>query len=108
MIFACTEYGDNKPPKNLIPAEQMSEITLDIILMKNIKRNVSNDQGVKKFRIDQYLFDKYQIDSLQLASSQAYYSKNPKIYLPIVNGAYEKIKKIQDSTQKIMTELDDQ
>ena len=36
FIFSCVEIGDNKPPKNLIPPEQMSFIMIDVILMKNI------------------------------------------------------------------------
>jgi len=108
LLFACTEYGDNKPPNNLIPPEQMSKITLDIVLIKNIKRNAYSNQKLKAFRTDQYLFDKYQIDSQQLTSSQEYYAKNPKAYIPIVKEAQEMINKIEDSIQKIVAEFEDQ
>ena len=41
IFFSCLQTGDNRPPDNLIPPEQMSEVMLDIILMKNIKRESS-------------------------------------------------------------------
>ena len=38
FTFSCSETGDNRPPDNLIPPEQMSRIMADILMMKNIKR----------------------------------------------------------------------
>ncbi len=104
ILFSCTELGDNKPPDDLIPPQQMSNIMLDIILMKNIKSNSFYIKEKENLLADQYLFEKFGIDSLQLASSQAYYAKNPKKYLPIMTEVQEKIQKIQDSLQKRMTE----
>ena len=41
VTFSCTESLQNRPPDDLIPPQQMSQILSDIILMKNIKRNNS-------------------------------------------------------------------
>ena len=78
VTFSCTESVQNRPPDDLIPPQQMSQILSDIILMKNIKRNNSFIKDKKQLLVPQYLYDKYGIDSSQLASSQSYYAKNPK------------------------------
>ena len=41
IVFSCSKTGDNSPPDNLISPDQMSMVMLDIILMKNIKRESS-------------------------------------------------------------------
>ena len=80
IVFSCSKTGDNSPPDNLIPPDQMSMVMLDIILMKNIKRESYNLLEKKDLLVAEYLYEKYGIDSLQLASSQSYYAKNPKEY----------------------------
>ena len=42
IVFSCSKTGDNSPPDNLISPNQMSMVMLDIILMKNIKRESYN------------------------------------------------------------------
>lgn len=107
LVSSCTEMGDNKPPDNLIPPQAMSDIMTDIILMKNIKRNNYAPKEKKHLLTDQYLFDKYGIDSLQLANSQEFYTKNPKKYIPIFKEVQIKIEKIKDSIQTIMNQRED-
>ena len=100
FIFSCVEIGDSKPPKNLIPPEQMSFIMIDVILMKNIIRDQYAIKEKTSLLVSQYLYDKYDIDSTQFASSQTYYSQNPKKYMPIFKTVEEHLKKILDSVQK--------
>jgi hypothetical protein len=80
----------------------MSEVLVDIILMKNIMRNSSFIEDKKQHLVPQYLYDKYGIDSLQLASSQSYYAKNPKIYVPVFKLVNTRLKKLNDSVQEAM------
>ena len=100
FTFSCTELVQNRPPDDLIPPQQMSQILADIILMKNIKRNNSFIKDKKRLLVPQYLYDKYGIDSSQLASSQTYYAKNPKKYLPVFKLVQTKLKKLNDSNQE--------
>ena len=100
FIFSCVEIGDNKPPKNLIPPEQMSFIMVDIILMKNIIRDLYAIKEKQKMMEPQYIYNKYNIDSAQLASSQNYYAQNPKKYAPIFKDVQEQLKKLRDSVQE--------
>ena len=102
ITFSCSETGQNRPPDDLISPQQMSQILADIILMKNIKRNNSFNKDKKQLLVPKYLYDKYGIDSLQLASSQSYYAKNPKKYLPVFKLVQSQLKKLNDSIQEIM------
>ena len=102
IVFSCSKTGDNSPPDNLISPDQMSMVMLDIILMKNIKRESYNVLENKDLLVVEYLYEKYGIDSAQLASSQSYYAKNPKEYLPIFKKIKMKLNKLNDSIQQTM------
>lgn len=97
IVFSCSQNGDNKQPNDLIPPDQMSELMVDIILMKNIKRQASYFQNKKKFLVAEYLYEKHGIDSAQLASSQSYYAKNPKKYVPIFRKVELELNRLNDS-----------
>ncbi|OUV62020.1 MAG: hypothetical protein CBC79_06940 [Gammaproteobacteria bacterium TMED119] len=103
-ICSCYETKSIKPPENLIEPELMSEIMLDVILMKNIKRNAFAVKEKRVLLVNQYILDKYQIDSLQFIISQEYYSKNPKEYIPIFKVIQTRLGTLKDSLQKIEAE----
>ena len=75
---------------------------ISIILMKNIKRESYNVLEKKDLLVAEYLYEKYGIDSAQLASSQSYYAKNPKEYLPVFKKIKMKLNKLNDSIQQTM------
>tara|TARA_B100000579_G_scaffold399892_2_gene381139 strand:+ start:519 stop:878 length:360 start_codon:yes stop_codon:yes gene_type:complete len=102
IIFSCKEIGENRSPDDLIPPEQMSEVMVDIILMKNIKREFSYIKNKKNLLVPEYLFEKYGIDSLKLAVSQSYYAKNPKKYIPVFKMVQIRLKKLRDSIEKTL------
>ena len=58
----------------------MSKIMLDVILIKNIKRNGYEIKEKRDLLVDQYILHKYGIDSLQLNKSLDFYSKNLHIF----------------------------
>jgi hypothetical protein len=102
VVFSCTATGDNKPPNDLIPPDQMSEVMTDIILMKNIKREASYIQDKEDLLVAEYLYEKHGIDSAQLASSQSYYAKNPKKYVPIFKKIQLELDRLNDSINESM------
>ena len=69
---------DNSPPDNLISPDQMSVVMLDIILMKNIKRESYNVLEKKDLLVAEYLYEKYGIDSAQLPPVNLIMPKIPK------------------------------
>ena len=75
---------------------------VDIILMKNIKREASYFVDKKDLLVAEYLYEKYGIDSIQLASSQSYYAKNPKKYVPIFKMIQLELTRLNDSINESM------
>ena len=68
--------------------------------MKNIIRDQHSIKDKKVLLVPKYFYDKYAIDSAQMASSQNYYSQNPKKYAPIFKTVQEQLVKILDSVKK--------
>ena len=100
IFFSCQDLNDASTSKNLIGHELMSEIMLDVILIKNIKRNGYAKEEKRIFLVDQYILNKYGVDSLQFAASLDYYSKNPKEYTDIFEVIQTNLSRLKDSIQK--------
>ena len=82
LIIGCSD----NVPDNLINKEKMENIIFDIMIL-----NASSGfdlKGDKNLLSDEFIYKKYNIDSLQFFESELYYSKNPKDHYEI----YEKVK----------------
>ena len=88
-----------KKPSNLISEDQMVEILYDMVLInsskgvnkKLLQKNINNPEA--------YIFKKHNIDSLQFAESNAYYTFKNEVYKSI----YEKLE-LKLTTQKTKLE----
>tara|TARA_B100001175_G_scaffold310808_1_gene314367 strand:+ start:6976 stop:7335 length:360 start_codon:yes stop_codon:yes gene_type:complete len=107
ITFSCKEIVENRSPDDLIPPEQMSKVMADIILMKNIKRESSYIKNKKNLLVPEYLYEKYEIDSLKLAVSQSYYAKNPKKYIPVFKMVEIRLKMLRDSIEKTLRAVEE-
>ena len=92
IVFICTLFltacGGPEKPKNLISKKQMVNILIDakIVASANaVNKKTMEENGVFP---DTYLYNKYNIDSLQFAESNAYYTYYVKDYEEI----YEMVK----------------
>ena len=100
LFFISCENLDVKKPSNLISEDQMVEILYDVVLINSAKgvnkqvleKNIKNPQA--------YIYEKHNIDSLQFAESNAYYTFKSDIYKSI----YEKLE-LKLSTQKTEYEV---
>ena len=104
FLYSCSQLKDRNPPENLIGQELMSKIMLDVILMKNINRNGYAIKEKRNLLVDQYILQKYGVDSLQFNKSQDFYLNNPKEYTYIFEIIQSKLNKLRDSLQKIEIE----
>lgn len=92
LFFGCNNVIEKpKKPDNLIPEDKMVEIMYDVFLLNSAK-------GVNKIKLEEngvlpekYIFEKYQIDSLQFANSNNYYAYETKTYESILNRIKDKI-----------------
>ena len=99
FLFSCQDVQVPEKPKNLIPKEKMVQIFTDAYLA-NAARNL-NAKIIKdsKVALDSLLYRKYDIDSLQFAQSNAYYSLDFNTYKEILET-------VEKNLLKRKTELD--
>ena len=100
LVVACGFGGPDKP-KNLISKDKMVNILIDARLMgsaTHINKQKMVEHGVK---LDQYVFEKYGIDSLQFALSNAYYTYHINDYEEIYNT-------VTDSLEALKKQLKEQ
>jgi len=96
LATSCFQYKAPKKPKNLISKDNMVNILIDakIIGSANMKnRRIMESHGVD---LSNYVFKKHNIDSLQFALSNEYYT----FYIKEYNEIYEKVK---DSLETLKT-----
>tara|TARA_B100001175_G_scaffold152465_1_gene129221 strand:- start:629 stop:994 length:366 start_codon:yes stop_codon:yes gene_type:complete len=102
ILFGCDNYNNDSVPDNLIEPKKMTNILVDMELLRSIKSTNSSDEYKEKALGDLYLYKKYNIDSLQLVESKKYYSKYPKKYLAIYKSVERRLKFMKDSLNLIM------
>ncbi len=102
ILFGCDNYNNESVPDNLIEPKKMTNILVDMELLRSIKSTNASDEYKEKALGDLYLYKKYNIDSLQLVESKKYYSKYPKKYLAIYKSVEKRLKFMKDSLNLIM------
>ena len=102
ILFGCDNYNNDSVPDNLIEPKKMTNILVDMELLRSIKSTNASDEYKEKALGDLYLYKKYNIDSLQLVESKKYYSKYPKKYLAIYKSVEKRLKLMKDSLNLIM------
>ncbi len=89
LIFSCQDIEKNERPANLIPENKMVEVLTELSILNSAKRynkRLLEETGLKP---DEYLLNKYNIDSLQLLESTSYYARNYTQF----EGMYEKVRR---------------
>jgi hypothetical protein len=88
LVTACFQFKEPKKPKNLISKEKMVDILIDAKIVGSA--NMANKRIMESHGVDleTYVFEKHNIDSLQFAESNEYYTFNIKEYDEI----YQKVK----------------
>ena len=103
ILTLCVSCNKNtyEAPENLIEEDQMVEVLSEFMLL-NAAKGI-NKKILEKHIADptQYIFDKYGIDSTQLANSNTYYAHNSEAYASI----YERLKKKLESEKKVLQDF---
>ena len=103
FLVSCQKNGIDKPkkPDNLIPKNKMVEIIYDMSLItvaKGVNKRLLEENGLNP---EEYVYNKYNIDSLQFAKSNHYYSYNLKDY----DEVYNKVKARLNKEKKLYNEV---
>ena len=100
--LACDGSTPVEPPDEKMTTEMMENVFYDIMLMKAIKNSNYVDLAHKEYFTDQFIYEKYGIDSLQLAQNQTYYAQKPKLLKKIFENLEIRSKQMEDSIDTIM------
>lgn len=88
LVVGCTSSVEK--PKNLIGKDQMVNVLYDLSLLQAVRmQNISG--GINQKGINEYIFKKYKIDSVQLAQSNKYYASDLEEYKKIVAAVKVKL-----------------
>ena len=101
LFFACE--GDNRPPKpdDLIAKKEMVDLLYDIQIInsaKSVNKHLLENQGVDP---EDYIFNKYKIDSSRFARSNAYYAYDTDTYEKILDEVENRL----DSMEQYYNDL---
>ena len=106
LITGCENNKINKPekPENLISKKVMVDVLYDMALISSAKgsdRRVLEKKGI--FPQD-YIFTKYNIDSLQFVESNNYYSHDIDLYEELYSELRSKLEKDKEEFNEILEE----
>ncbi|QLE01063.1 DUF4296 domain-containing protein [Galbibacter sp. BG1] len=95
-LMACNEDTVEKP-ENLIPKKTMVDIYYDISMLNAAKATTVDK--LEDYEIDpqDFLFEKYNIDSTQLSKSSIYYTSNPALQIEMFNEVEQRLQKFKDT-----------
>ena len=95
ILFVSIGCETSNKPNNLIGKKQMENIIFDILILNGINTNsLMNEVEVIG---DEFIFERYSIDSLQFYESEAYYSKKPRDHYEIYSNVKKRISKVIDT-----------
>lgn len=102
IFLACKDVERPKKPDNLIAIEKMENILFDVFVLnsaKGINKRILETNGIMP---ENFIFEKYNIDSAQFANSNYYYAYDVKTYEAIINSVLERI----EQEKKVYEQLD--
>lgn len=103
LLFSCQDIKKVDRPNDLIPEQKMVEVLTDLSLInsaKNYNRRLLEETGL---RPSEFLYQKHNIDSLQLARSTEYYASNPEQIERIYKQLQDNLEDMRDKLE-IVTE----
>ncbi|MGB1309376.1 MAG: DUF4296 domain-containing protein, partial [Oceanihabitans sp.] len=80
LVFSCKHTNTPEKPENLIPKDKMVNILIDMSLFnaaKGVNKKMVENNGIV---LEEYIYKKHNIDSLQFAESNTYYAYNIETY----------------------------
>lgn len=104
LFFSCQDVSKTEKPGDLIPEQKMVEVLTELSLInsaKNYNRRMLEGTGL---RPNEFLYQKHNIDSLQLARSTQYYSDNPSQLQRIYEEVQNNLEEVKDSLEIIREE----
>jgi hypothetical protein len=99
-LFSCGEEVIEKPI-NLIPKEKMIDILYDLAIINAAKSSGPKVMDNMNFEPMEYIYNKYEIDSIQFVTSDLYYASIPLEYEDIYKNLENRITKEKERFVKM-------
>ena len=90
ILLSCQQSAIQKPD-DLIEEDTMEDILYDLALLDAIKMNSPSSLDKKNITASSYVYEKYNIDSLQFATSNHYYASDVHNYLKMYQRVEERL-----------------
>jgi len=97
IIWFISSCSDSKKPENLIPEDKMIDILYDLNILQAIHSNDYKLLSLYDLKPKTFIYQKYDIDSLQLIESHRYYITNMDKYKKILEKIIVRVKTKKDS-----------
>jgi hypothetical protein len=104
VFSACQNVERTEKPDDLIGEEKMVDVLTELAILqsaRNVNKNILEDAGIKPY---QYVYEKHDIDSLQLERSNAYYTENLTIYENIFERVRDRLQRVKEARDSIEEE----
>ena len=104
FALSCSKNPVPKPD-NLLDEEVMVNIIYDISILQATDGSMSQKLTEYNIKMDQYIFEKYKIDSITYRENQRYYAADARKYKKIYKKVIERFEKENPAnTQNINNE----
>ncbi len=110
LALSCERVESVPKPENLIPLEIMENIIYDMAIINSARGYNSQTFSQLGINPESYIFEKYEIDSVQFANSTLYYSSSLDTYKQFIDKVKIRIEKehiVADSIQKEEKRVED-
>ncbi len=98
LLVSCAEKVIEEP-ENLIPKEKMAEILHDLAILNAAKSGARTKFRESGLDVMDFLYKKYNIDSVQFAESDLYYASIPLEYQSIYEHVEDRLKDQKDTLE---------
>lgn len=92
FVLSCSKNPVPKPD-NLLDEEVMVNIIYDISILQATDGSMSYKLSDHNIKMDQYIFEKYKIDSITYRENQRYYAADARKYKKIYKKVIERFEK---------------
>lgn len=103
VITSCQDVRKPSKPNDLIPEKKMVNVLIELSLLQGARSYNKQELERRGLKPDEYLWEKFNIDSSQFAKSNNYYARNYVVYQRIyenVRDSLEVLKTLYDSIRE--------
>lgn len=103
LFYSCSKNTEPKP-KNLLDKETMTNLIYDMNMLEAAQGYIPRVLNENKIKPKEFIYKKYEIDSLDFVQNNRYYASNVEMYKRMYDDVTKRILAEKESIQKIIEE----